>query len=136
MSQPMTGLVTGACALSRRLRPPERRAPDAEVIPHRLDEQAEVERPHRHADRARRGHDGDDYPAVEETALTGVPEDRSSAVHLPNTVVEDSRAILTPAYERHLGRHDAHELDVGVKRQIRDVHDGIRHVLNVHRRLG
>ena len=45
------------------------------------------------------------------------------------------RAALAAPDERHLRRHDRHELDVGVQRQARHVDDRARDVLHVHARL-
>ena len=87
MSQPMIGLVTELALCRAVCAHPNDARPMPRSSPHRLDEQAEVERPHRHADRAGRAHDGDDYPAVEETALPGVGRTLLGA-HLPNTVLK------------------------------------------------
>jgi len=46
-----------------------------------------------------------------------------------------SKYRSVPAEKGHLARHDGHELDVHVQRQIRDMHDGTGHMLQFHGRL-
>ena len=59
----------GTRHLAGCLGPTEVGAADTQIVTHRLDEQAEVQRPHRHAHGAGCGHDEDDNPAVVEEWL-------------------------------------------------------------------
>src|SRR5215470_7575181 len=44
--------------------------------------------------------------------------------------------ISAAAYERHLARHDGHELHIGFKRKVGHIEDGLAYVFQVETRFG
>src|SRR6476660_6706138 len=62
----------------------------------------------------------------------GTPRSMKGAIGWPNAT---SACESASPYQWHLGRHQRHELYVCLERKIRNVHDGVGDVLEVHARF-
>jgi len=76
---------------------------------------------------------GDQYRVAESPALT-VNQVQMLVRHTSDRTLSPAETS-TAADERHLRRHDRHELNVGVEWQRCHVDDSTRDVLNIERRL-